>query len=213
MCAAPTGASGEVGRRADFALQPGVDFEQLGAVTASRRLERITADVIGPRGGGLVAIFASLAEREAEMDAVVGERLGCCFSGLHGGDLSVGEAVGLEIGEAPVRVAEARACRSGGAVRRDRGVDLADGLQRVPEPQKQVGRRRRIGEQPAVERDRCLVIADADRSRSGEHAVAGVVRVGAEQLRQLLARGGVFMPPDKALGIFVPRRAVAGDEL
>ena len=116
IVAAPALALLEELARAEFDLLADRPLERLRTVVALRLLERIAPRVELERLVVLAAILERLAEREAEVIAV--RRAECAGVDLlaHGRDLRVREAIGLEVGEAPVRVAEIRALPRGLAV-------------------------------------------------------------------------------------------------
>ena len=90
---------------------------RLGVVARSVSLERVAALVVAERFGEFAAILERLAEREAQVIAIDhGAVRGGGLLGAHPRDLVVGEAVGLEVREAPVGIAEVRPGRGGRAV-------------------------------------------------------------------------------------------------
>ena len=92
--------------RAEFDLLADRPLQRFRTVVALRLLERIAPRVELERLGVLAAILERLAEREAEVIAVDERRATGVDLLAHGGELVVVEAVGLEVGEAPVRIAE-----------------------------------------------------------------------------------------------------------
>ena len=110
------------------------------ATCGALRLVAAPVEVPGPLV--VAAVLVGLAEREQEVDlrlGVVAWRGGAL---LHLGDHCVVEAIGLEVGEAPVGLAEVRRLADAGVVRGDRGVVVADCLEDVAEPDQraEVGR-------------------------------------------------------------------------
>src|SRR5437879_2974612 len=128
---AVAGALAKKHARAHLLLPCGVLFHQLRAVATRGALERVTALVVAEGARVVRAVLVRLAERKAQMVAVelVGRevRLGrfeLC-------DFRVGESVGLEIGEAPVRITELRPGRDRQLVGLDRRRAPPERLQRV----------------------------------------------------------------------------------
>src|ERR1700722_102161 len=105
--------------RANLDLPVGVGFDDLRVVADFGPLELVTLFVIAPGFRILAPILEGLAEREAQMIAVNPRSARRGFCGAHAPDLVVCEAIGLEIGEAPIGVAEVRA----GGGRRTVGMD------------------------------------------------------------------------------------------
>ncbi len=81
--------------------------------------------------GEFAAILECLAERETEMKAIDGAYTFRRLGGPQPPQLLIGEAVGLEIREAPVRIAEIRPTRRRPAVGLDRLLAPSEGLQRM----------------------------------------------------------------------------------
>ena len=114
------------------------------------------------------------------------------FPGPHAGDFFLREAVGLEIGEAPVCIAEVRAHRGGGAVGVYGLLLPAESLERVCDRQMQItglGRVRSAGDELLVEPQRLVVTAQADHGRCICRSVRAIVRL---ELQQLLEFGDAF---------------------
>src|SRR5260370_2132227 len=85
-----------------------VELDHFRTVAALGALQRIAALVVAPRLSVFTTVLVGLAERETEVIAVdeAGRRPSLCSA--HGLELCVHEAVGLEVGEAPVRVPKIR---------------------------------------------------------------------------------------------------------
>ena len=75
--------------------------------TAARR-SALPCEIVLERLGVFAGVFQRLAECEFEMEAVVGREVGPPQQAAHRLDLAGGEAEGLEVGQAPVGLAEAR---------------------------------------------------------------------------------------------------------
>src|SRR6267378_7334221 len=110
--------------RTDPLLVRGVLLQKLRPIAALGALERVAALVVAE--GHLVgpAVLVRLAEREAQVVAVDQRGRRVRLGRLEPRDLLGGELVGLEVREAPVRVAEVRP-------NFDRFGAPAEGLQRV----------------------------------------------------------------------------------
>ncbi len=131
--------------------------------------------------------------------------------GAHAGHLLVGEAVELEVRQAPVGVAEVRTRERGGAIGLDRLGDPADGLQRMAHPERDVPGGRRLLKHGSVDAEGLLVLSKTDGGGGGQGAIGGVGRIDGEQLVDLLGGRPMLLPLDQRLGIVVARRAIVGD--
>ncbi len=111
-----------------------IGFDGFGAITAFRFFQAVAAFVEGPGRGEVAAVLIGLAQRETEMIAVdeVGGRRR--FLAVHDVHFRVGKAVHLQIGQAPIGVAEVRPRLRRAAIGRNRFRHAADGLQRMAEP-------------------------------------------------------------------------------
>ena len=89
-------------------LVGGIELDDLGPIPALGPLQSIAAFVVLPRRRVILAVLVGLAESEAEVVAIHGMRAGRRFGGFESGKFLVREAVGLEIRQAPVRIAEVR---------------------------------------------------------------------------------------------------------
>ena len=152
----PTGATFEKRARADFDLPVRVRFDDLRAILAFRALERVAAIVIGPGLRGVAAIFERLAQCKTEMIAVRQRCRRRKFFRAHALDFRVQEAVGLEIGEAPIGIAEIRPRLRGRAVGVNRFRKSPDRFQRVAQPEIDVRRLRHVLQESAIDGDRLL---------------------------------------------------------
>src|SRR6185312_9052903 len=146
--AAPALAGGEELSRAHPDLLAGVALDELRAVTALGTLQ-------------------PLAERKAQVIAVVERGAGSFLGAAHARQLLVGKTVGLEVGEAPVGIAEIPAAAGRAAIGLDGSLGLPDRLLRMPDGEVRLGIGRPADAQLAVDRDGALVLAEA-------HAGGGV---------------------------------------
>ena len=105
-----------------------------GSYATSRALRCVAAAVELPGALVVAAVLVRLAEREQEIDLGLRRcRPAAADAPLHLRDRRVVEAVGLEVGEAPVGLAEVRRAADAGVVGGDGVVVVADGLQHVAE--------------------------------------------------------------------------------
>ena len=126
----PPGAAGEELRGTDLDLLLRVAFDQLGLVAAFGALELVTQPVVMERVGKIALVFVRLAECEAQVVSVYETRRRRRHRGLHPCHLLRLEAVGLEVGEAPVRITEVRPAGGGATVGINRRLGLPERLQR-----------------------------------------------------------------------------------
>ena len=80
----------------------------LGVVAEARTVQRIALCIVFEGRGPVPVVLAGLAEREVQVQAIHVVERGIRGLRFHGRDLRRLEAEGLEIGEAPVRLAERR---------------------------------------------------------------------------------------------------------
>ena len=107
-----------------------------GAVGHGLQAQGVAGSVMRKRIGVVRAIFERFAEREIEMEAMlrgklIGGKIVARELRAHRRDLVVAEAEGLEIGEAPIRLAEAGIERDAAPISSDGLVLTPGGLQRV----------------------------------------------------------------------------------
>src|SRR5208282_160466 len=115
----------------DRDLPARIVFENLRPITALGTLERIATLVVAPGLGVFGPILERFAEREAQVKAVNEQRGGRCLLGAHASNFLIAETVGLEVGQTPVRLAEAWPDAHSGPVGLDSLAALAQGLQCV----------------------------------------------------------------------------------
>ena len=172
-------------RGIDFrgALQAGAGG--VGRIRHPRQAQRVARTVMLEGGRVFVAVFQRLAQREVEMQPVLGVEVAALQLRAHAGDVGIVEAEGLEVGQAPPCVAEARLEFGATPVGGDRALRVAGGLQRVPQAQPDPGLVRMPGEDALVQPDRFLVIAGAAQHDRLEVAVAGVAGIAGQQVFDL----------------------------
>src|SRR5580693_2725999 len=121
--------SGEELRRAHFDLPARVDLRDFRPVPALCELQGVAPLVIVPGLRVFAAILERLAQRETQMVSIDRLRRGRNLLASRTDDLLLREVVRLEIGKAPVCVAEAWREHGSGAVALDRLLPTADRLQ------------------------------------------------------------------------------------
>ena len=133
-------------------------------------------------GGRVVArVLVRLAQGEVQMHAIHLVDRGVIDARAHRREVGFGEAERLEVGEAPVRLAEGWIAGDGAAVGRDALVLPALGLQHVAVAEPDLGVRRVLLEELGVHPARALVLADAAQDHGREIAVGGIAWVRGEQ--------------------------------
>ena len=207
---APVGALVEESAGADLALLARIGLEQLGAIAAFRALQRVAALVVEPGLGCLAAILQRFAERETHVVAVGQGDGGRRFLGAHALDLVLLEPIGLEIGQAPIGVAEVGPRRRRRAIGLDRLRNLADGLQRMAGPQRHVPGAGRVLAQSRIEGQRLVVLTQTHGAGGGQDPVVDIGRIDLQQPLDLLAGRLMLLPLDQRFGIVVARRPVIG---
>jgi hypothetical protein len=182
---AETGTLMEEFRGIDFrgALQAGAGG--VGRIRHPRQAQRVARAVMLEGGRVLVAVFQRLAQREVQVQAVLGVQVAALQLRAHPGDVGIVEAEGLEVGQAPPGIAEARFERGAAPVGGDRALRVAGGLQCVPQAQPDPGLVRMPGEDALVQPDRFVVIASAAQHDRLEVAVAGVAGIAGQQVFDL----------------------------
>ena len=151
----------------------------------------------------LRGVLQGLAQRKLQVETVLRRQGVAAQLGAHRLDLARVEAEGLEVGEAPVGLAEAAFQRDRTAVGPDPVVEPAGGLQGVavahPQP-----RLVRVGcEDGLVDRQRRGVFAERPEDRRLEVLVSGVARFGAQQHVDLLQGRGAAILPMQYMGVVV----------
>jgi len=101
-----------------------------------------------------------LAEREMKVQAVLGAEIAARELRCHGLDLGRREAIGLQVGQAPVRLTERRLELDAVAIRLDALRPTTGRLQRVSLAHPELWLARVVREQPGIGRDRTLVFAE-----------------------------------------------------
>src|SRR5437764_11083380 len=193
---------------ANLLLQARIALDQFGLVAALALLECIAALVVAEGLGVLAAILECLAEREAEVIAVHETRRRGRLLTAHARELLVREAGGLEVGEAPVRVAIPWPHRGGLAVGLDRLRLPAEGFEGVADRQNQVRSLRAVDQQLAVHLQCLLMPAEATAGLAVEGPVRRVARLELQELAGLLDRLQVLVTLHQHRRVLVARCAV-----
>jgi hypothetical protein len=123
-------------------------------------------------------------------------------------NLGIREAIGLQVGEAPVRLPEPGPRGGGCPIGFDGLGGPSQRLQRMPDRKVQLGIVGRLRQELQVERQRRRVIAEAGAHRRMRGAVGAVVGIHGEQLLDFLARTHVLMTLQQHDRIVVARLAV-----
>src|SRR5256885_10374797 len=169
-------------------------------------LERVAALVVPERLLVFAPVLERLAEREAQVVPIHEPGGGGGLESAHALELCVGETVGLEVGEAPVGIAEVRSRRSRGPVLLDRLRLPFLSLQRVRNRQVQLRIVRRFSEQLPINAQRLLVIAESDGRRRIHGTKGAIAGIDREEFARLLERGQVLVALAEHDGV-----VVAGD--
>ena len=140
------------------------------------------------------------------MSAVAGDG----FRGAHVRELLVPEPIGLEVRQAPVRIAEVRPAGRRPMVRVDRRLTPAECLLGMRDRQMQIRIRRAAAQQFLVESDGAIMFAKADGTRGIQRLQHPVLGVLAEELLELAARFAVLVFLDKHGGVFLAGNTVIG---
>ena len=159
-----------------------------GLVARLGPLQRIAALVVAKRLFVLPPILERLAEGKAQVIAVGELDPRARFLGAHGRDLLVGERVLLQIGEAPVRLAVARADGGRRAVGGHCLGRAVEGLQRVRDREVQVRIAGGLREHLLVDRQRLIVAAEAHEDGGTRRAEGVIPGIPAEQFVDLFQR-------------------------
>ena len=142
------------------------------------------------------------------MNAIRGACGGRGFLGAHAGDLVVGEAVELQVGQTPVGVAEIGPGRNCRMIGLDRLGHLTYRFQRMCNPQPEFRIVWPVRDHGAVQRDRRVVVPETDKGGCGQGAVIRIVGIHLQQKPGLLQRLAMFVPLDQRMRIVVPCRVV-----
>jgi hypothetical protein len=185
----------------------------VGLVVQALAAQRIAPPVVAEGGLEGAGVLARLAQRELQVEAVLVGQVRPLQLGFHGRHVGLGEADGLQVGQAPPGLTELRRQRDRAAVGLDRVGLAADGLQSMAVAHPDLGLLRLVLQHPLVEADRLFVLADPAERGGLQVAVAGVARILGQQAVTLGDRGLRLVPPVKHRRIVVPRRGEARGQL
>ena len=196
-------ARGEEFARANLALAHEAALERAGIIMAVTLFQRVAALIMTEGLGEFAAILERLAQREAQMVAVDDRGGWSCLLGPHVLDFLVREAIGLEVREAPVGVAEARPRPRGCPIGLDRLRLPADSLQGMCDRKVQLRVLGCLRHEVAIGPQGFLVLAESDASRGVKRAESPTGRIDRQKPAGLLQRRGVLVPLGEHLGVVV----------
>ncbi len=137
--------------------------------------------VVAERRCEIAGVLQRLAERVVQVEAVVVAQVGARHRLAHRPSLGRLEPHRLQVGEAPVGLAEAGRERDGAAIGGDGVGRTAGRLQRVPVAQPDLRLAVPLGQHALVELDGAGVLADQAERRGHQVAVVGIGRVFGQQ--------------------------------
>src|SRR5579883_1361007 len=150
--------------------------------------QRVAARIVAEGAFVRGAILESLAEREMQVQAILARQARPLERARHRLDVTVLEAKGLEVREAPPGLAEGRLQLERPAVRLD-ALDTASlGLECMPQTHPRERLARRDGEHRAIELDGAGILAEVRENGRLEIAVAEIARIPREQQIHLAQR-------------------------
>ena len=129
---------------------------------------------------------------------------------LHARQLIRGEAVGLQIGEAPVGIPEVRATVGGAVVGGDRVLSLPECFQRVPDGQVRLGIPGSPDQQLAIQAYRAFVLTKAYARRRVQGLKRAVVGFRLHELLKLAAALLITVQLDEHEGVLLARGTIVG---
>ena len=206
--ASPAAPRGEELRRADVHLAPYGPFLGRRTVHPVLFFEGVAAGVIGERLAMLAAVFERLPEREAEVIAVGVLQLRLRLVVPHPLEFGLCEAIGLHVGEAPIRLTEIGSELDRPAVGGDGLCGLAVGLVGVSQRLVELGVARHLLQQRPIALDGTRDIAQGHHDPGMGHPHARIGRLGGHQSLGLRACAWVFVQIDEREHEVVARRVV-----
>ena len=153
----------------------------VGRVRYPRQPQRVAAGIVREGPGVLAAVLERLAEREIQVQPVLVFEVRALQLRPHRGDVGIVETEGLEVGQAPPGIAEARVEFEAAAIGGDRAFAQARGLQRVPLAEPDMGLVGMFGEEVFVQFDRFPEVAGTAQHHRPEVAIAGIAGVLGQQ--------------------------------
>jgi hypothetical protein len=162
--------------------------------------------VVAPGLRVFAAILERFAERKTDVIAIDDRRGRRSLLAAHACDLAIRKSIRLEIRQAPVRVAKARAHGRGSPIRFDRLRGSAECLQGMTQRQVILRDLRGLGAYSTIDRDGALMLAE-HRARLGvQREVLFVPGLQAQQLVELLARLKALLSVSEQMRVVVARR-------
>src|SRR6266403_2800997 len=149
-------------------------------------LKRVAALIVSERLLVICPILECLAEGKAQVISIDQWRGRRRLLSPHAHDLIVGEAVGLQVREAPVGVAEARSSRGGGSIGFDRLLLPPERLEYMSDRQVQVRLVRCVRQQVAKHPQRLVMVAETDAGGGVDGFKGAILRVDPQQFPHLL---------------------------
>ena len=184
----------------------------VGTIRNHLAAQRVAAQVMLERLRVFVGILQRLADREFEMQAILRAEVAALQLLAHRLQLIGVEAEGLQVGQAPVRLAETGFQRDAPAVSLDRAVLESCGLQRMAVAHPDPGVARIFGEDSVIDLDRWRVVADPAQDHRFEIAVTGIVRFDRQQGFDLCQRLHVLVTAIEHQRVVLPRGVKARGE-
>ncbi len=145
--------------------------------------------------GRLAAVLASLAQGKVQVKAVFGPQFSLLQLALHLLKIFVIETRGLQIGETPPRLTEARRHFDRTAIRRDSFTGSTNGFQRVSQAQPDVCCPGLPLEEALVDHYGLGVFAESGQDRGLQQLVVRLVRCARDETLRLGKRGLGFLLP------------------
>ncbi len=160
----------------------------------------VVLEGLGPAAG----VLQCLAEGEMQVQPILAGDVRQGELALHRGHVGGAEAEGLQVGETPPALAEARLQLQAPAIGGDAVLGAPDGLQRVPQAHPPLGLDRMVVEDGPVGLDGRLVFPDLGQGRGLQAAVGGMAGLDGEQAVDLFdsERGTVLAVEHQ--GVVVP---------
>ena len=158
-------------------------------------------------------VLESLAHGKIEVIAVLLGQIGARQMRLHRQFFLGAEAKGLQVGEAPIGLAQVRRQLNAPAVGRDAVLLPAGGGQRMPVAQPNVGMFGMRLQYFRVYVDGFAVLADLDQNDRLQISIHRIVRIQLLQPIDLSKRGCGFIAPMQNHGVLVARRIEARRQL
>src|SRR5207302_8778372 len=207
--AAAARAGGEEFAGAEARLQAETPLHGAEIEAALGFLERVAPLVVAEGFLVFAAVLERLAERETEVVPIDELRGVGGLDLAHARELLVREAVGLQVSEAPVGIAEVRPRRRSGPVRLDRLRLVSLRLECVRNRKVQLRILRGLGEELPIHAERFRVVAEPDARRRIHRAESAAAGIDLQELARFLERGGVLVALAEHHRVVVARDVIA----